>query len=323
MSKKNVAILYGGFSEEYEISIKSAEQICNWLDKERYNIYPVLVTKEGWKYPDKNGITIDKNFFGFIKDNQVIKFDFAFIIIHGSPGENGLLTGYLDTLGIPYSTSRTEVLSLTFNKHYCKVILSFIGITTPDWLYIKAEDYIDIELIKKKIGYPLFVKPCNSGSSIGTSKVFNEENLSNAVKRAFSVDNQIIIEKAINGIELSCGVFKTKSRLIVLPVTEIVPKKEFFDYEAKYISGMSEEITPARINSSLYTYCQEITKKICNYLNCYGFSRIDYILKDNQLYFLEINTIPGMSSASIIPQQVKYLGLNMTDLLTNIIEEAF
>ncbi len=321
--KRNIAILYGGYSSEYDISVRSSRQIINWLDKNRYNIFPILVSKKGFYYPDENGIRIDLNDFSIIDNGIKLKFDYAYIIIHGLPGENGLLPGYLEMLGIPHSTCPSLVSALTFNKYFCKLSLQNLSVNLAKSVLLRNNEPINKEEILQKLGLPVFVKPNNGGSSCGTSKVKTKDEFDEALKKAFKEDNEIIIEEFIQGTEVSCGVVKTKSFSAVLPITEIIPKKEFFDYEAKYTPGMSEEITPARIPEKIYKLCQEYTSQIYDFLGCKGVVRIDYIIKNEQIYFLEINTIPGMSEASIVPQQAAHYGISMTDLLTYIIEDNF
>lgn len=321
--KRNIAVLYGGYSSEYDISVKSSRQIVNWLDKERYNVFPVLVSKNGFFYPNENGVKIDLSDFSLIDDGKKIKFDFAYIIIHGSPGENGLLPGYLEMLNIPHSTCPSIVSALTFNKYFCKLTLKDLPVCLAKSVLIRKNERINKENIVNKLGLPIFVKPNNGGSSCGTSKVKTLDQFDEALELAFAEDHEVIIEEYIKGVEISCGVVKTKTFSAVLPITEIIPKKEFFDYEAKYTPGMSEEITPARIPNDIYNLCQEYTSQIYDFLGCKGVVRVDYILKNQHLYFLEINTIPGMSEASIVPQQAEHYGISMSEILTHIIEEHF
>lgn len=320
---KNIAVLYGGYSSEYDISVKSSKQICSWLDKSKYNVFPVLVTKEGWYYPDEKGILVDKNFFGIIQNNQKITFDYAYIIIHGTPGENGLLTGYLELMGIPHSTCSSLVSALTFNKYFCKLAIRDLPVNLAKSVLIRKNEKYNKDDILKLVGLPCFVKPNNGGSSCGTSKVKHREDFEDALEKAFKEDIEVIVEEFIQGTEISCGVVKTQTFSAVLPVTEIVPKKEFFDYEAKYTPGMSEEITPARISPQMYELCQQYTSRIYDFMGCKGIVRIDYIIHNEMLYFLEINTIPGMSEASIVPQQAKVFGISMTELLSHVIESSF
>lgn len=316
----NVAVMYGGFSSEYEISVKSSKQISQWLDKTKYEVYPVLVNKDGWFYPDQNGIRVDKSYFGVELQGNKIKFDYAYIIIHGSPGENGLLPGYFEMMGIPHSTCPSMISALTFNKHFCKLVLRDLPVNLAKSVLVRKNEKYDKTAILQQVGIPCFVKPNNGGSSFGTSKVKKIEDFDTAMELAFKEDNEVIIEEFIQGTEISCGVVKTKTFSTVLPITEIVPKNEFFDYEAKYTAGMSEEITPARISKNMYELCQQYTSQIYDFLGCKGIVRVDYIIRNEMLYFLEINTIPGMSEASIIPQQARFIDLSMTDLLTHIIE---
>jgi len=318
---KNIAVLYGGFSSEFEISVNSSKQICNWIDKKRYQVFPILVRPDGWFYPDENGIEVDKSFFGIIQNNERIHFDYAYIIIHGSPGENGLLQGYLEMMNIPHSTCSSLVSALTFNKYFCKLALRDLPVNFAKSVLIRKNEAYNRQQILHYVGLPCFVKPNNGGSSCGTSKVKSIEDFVPAVELAFKEDTEVIIEEFIQGTEISCGVVKTSSFSALLPITEIVPKKEFFDYEAKYTSGMSEEITPARISKSMYELCQQYTSQIYDFLGCKGIVRIDYIIRNEMLYFLEINTVPGMSEASIVPQQARHYGIAMTDLLTAIIED--
>lgn len=316
----NVAVMYGGYSSEYEISVKSSKQISQWLDKTKYTVYPVLVNKDGWFYPDQNGIQVDKSYFGIELQGNKIKFDYAYIIIHGNPGENGLLPGYFEMMGIPHSTCPSMVSALTFNKYFCKLALRDLPVNLAKSVLVRKNEKYDKTAILRHVGIPCFVKPNNGGSSCGTSKVKNADDFDAAMELAFKEDNEVIIEEFIQGTEISCGIVKTKSFSTVLPITEIVPKNEFFDYEAKYTAGMSEEITPARISKNMYELCQQYTSQIYDFLGCNGIVRVDYIIRNEMLYFIEINTIPGMSEASIVPQQARYWGITMTDLLTHVIE---
>ncbi len=318
--KKNIAVLYGGYSSEYDISVKSSKQICQWLDKEKYNVYPVLVRHDGWFFPDEKGTLVDKSFFGIVQNKQQIKFDYAYIIIHGTPGENGLLPGYLEMMGIPHSTCSSKVSSLTFNKYFCKLLLRDLPVNLAKSLLIRKNEPYNLMSILNYVGLPCFVKPNNGGSSCGTSKVKSIEDWNKAIEIAFAEDSEVLVEEFIQGTEISCGVVKTKTFSAALPVTEIIPKKEFFDYEAKYTPGMSEEITPARINQRLYDLCQQYSLQIYDFLGCNGIVRVDFIVRNELLYFLEINTVPGMSEASIVPKQAEHYGISMTELLTHIIE---
>ena len=320
--KKNIAILYGGDSSEVEISLKSGKQISEILDTQKYNGYLVLVKGSNWvvKTAPYNGCKINKDDFSFTAKNKKIKFDFALISIHGTPGENGILQAYFDIIGIPYSTSDQLTSAITFNKYACKLYLKEAGIDMAKAVMIRKHDKINPDEILAKVGLPCFVKPNNGGSSYGISKVKSAAKLSAAIKKAFSVDTEVIIEEFIEGTEITCGVIKTKEKKIIFPITEIVSMNEFFDVEAKY-EGKSKEITPARISVKDEKKCKDATSSIYDTLNCKGICRVDYILTKNRLVFLEINTVPGMTKASIIPQQAASLGINMTELFNMVIED--
>jgi D-alanine-D-alanine ligase len=319
--KLKIAVLSGGNSSEAEISIKSGRQVANWIDKEKFAVYPIIIMGTRWTLGDEDGPVINKTDFSVIKNGEKIKFDFAYIIVHGTPGENGLMSGYFELLGIPHSTCNTLVSSLTFDKYFCKLALRDINILMAKAILVKKNQKITPEEIAKAIGLPCFIKPNAGGSSCGTSKVKTIEEIPAALEFAFKEDSEVIIEEFIKGTEISNGVIVTKKKTIVFPITEIVPKNEFFDYEAKYTPGMSEEITPARIPDHVRNECWKLSQKIYEFLGCKGIVRVDYIIRDEKLYFLEINTIPGMSEASIIPQQGKVYGITMTELLTTVIED--
>jgi len=323
--KKNIAIMFGGNSSEYEISLKSAEQIVSYLDKEKYNIFKVKVKGSDWilscdTYYD---IKINKDDFSYCENNNKIKFDCALIAIHGDPGENGILQAYFDLLEIPYTTGGHFSSALTFNKYACKIYLNnSLNINTAKGILINKNDKIDIDNIINNIGLPCIVKPNNNGPSYGISLVEEKEKILDAINKALTLDNEILLEEFISGTEITCGVFKTKEKEIIFPITEIVSKNKFFDTEAKYDFGKSEEITPARISDEHERKCKEFSSQIYDIFNCKGISRIDYILKENKLYFLEINTVPGMSEASIIPKQAAAMGLDIKELFNMVIEDA-
>lgn len=309
-SKKNVALVCGGYSGEYVISLLSAEQIENNLQKD-FNLYKIIITKEDWFY-EKNGkrFSVDKNDFSLNIDGAKIKFDAVFIIVHGTPGENGLLQGYFDMLGIKYNTCDALCSAVTFDKTTCNAVVRELNIVNvAKNVTIYDNEAIDINNILSKVSLPVFVKPSQGGSSIGMSKVKVKEDLEKAIKQAFEVHGKVLIEEFIEGVELSCGVFMEKGEIIVFPVTEIVPKAEFFDYEAKY-NGSTDEIVPARINDGIRNLVQKTTEKIYKDLNCKGVCRIDYIYnrEKDKLYFLEVNTTPGQSLNSIVPNQVRAMG---------------
>ncbi len=320
--KKNIAVLFGGNSSESEISVKSGKQVSNWLNKELFNIYPILVKGNKWTLNDANGEEVNKTDFSLKIGCTLIKFDFAYIIIHGTPGENGLMSGYFEMLGIPHSTCSTLVSSLTFDKYFCKLALCETGILMAKALLVRKNKTITSDEIVKTVGLPCFIKPNNGGSSCGTSKVKTIDEIPAALALAFKEDNEVIIEEFIKGTEVSNGIIITNNKTILLPVTEIVPKNEFFDYEAKYTPGMSEEITPAHIPDHVRNECHRLSKLVYETLGCKGIVRVDYIIRDNKPYFLELNTVPGMSEASIIPQQAKVYGIGMTELLTMVIKDS-
>ena len=325
--KKNIALVAGGFSNESVISLASAKMVEKALNKEKYNVYKIIIEKDAWYYLDASGdkYPVDRNDFTITLPQGKIVFDCAFIIIHGDPGENGRLQGYFDMLNIPYTTSDFNTMAMTFNKAFCNAIvkkLKVIQVAQSVHIYKK---YPKTELdIWNEIKLPCFVKPNSGGSSIGMSKVKTKEELLPAIERAFEEDDEILIEEFVEGRELSCGVLQTKQDRIVLPVTEIIPKgKDFFDYEAKY-QGLSEEVTPANIEKEIFLHVQWASSKLYTLLNCKGVVRFDYIYNEveNRLYFLEVNTVPGQSERSIIPQQVRCYGLTTTDFYDLLIESV-
>lgn len=323
--KKNIAILFGGDSAEYVISEKSAGQVYNILQASAYQIFMIrvkenhwaLITEDGQEYPvDLNDFSVSRN------DKTKIFFDFAFIIIHGTPGEDGKLQAFLDMHKVPYNTPGVFVSALTFNKYACKLYLRNFHVLTPEAVLHTSGQDIFVEAIIRKTGLPCFVKPNNGGSSFGTTKVLKQEDLKDAVQEAMIHDKEVIIESFVKGTELSCGVLKTKSREYIFPVTEIVPKNDFFDYEAKYIAGMADEIVPARIEQELQEKCQSISSEIYDHLGCKGLVRMDFILRGNQIFFLEVNIVPGMSQESIVPKMIRANGYSEREILEAIIGEG-
>jgi D-alanine-D-alanine ligase len=322
---RNIAIVGGGDSSEYVISVKSAAQILELINKEKYTPYPVTVRGTDWtaKMPDGTELPVDLGDFSISPKGEKIRFEYAFIIIHGTPGENGKLQAYLDIQKIPYSTSPMLSSALTFNKYVCKTYLRNFGITTAEAVLInKGNDYQAGEIIDK-VGLPCFVKPNNGGSSFGTSRVNKADELRTALNEAFKEDDEVIIESFVKGIELSCGLLKTRKEEIIFPVTEIVSSNEFFDYEAKYTEGKAEEITPARVSEDIYKRCRQLSSEIYDYLYCKGIVRVDFIVRGNQLFFLELNSIPGMSKESIVPKQIRSMGLKVEDIIDKVIEDTF
>lgn len=322
MEKKKIAVVCGGYSKESVISLRSAEQIASVISAD-YNAYTVYITRESWSA--KIGETlypIDRNDFTFVLDGEKIVFDAVFMAIHGTPGEDGMLQSYFDMLNIPYTTCSAFVSALTFNKFACKVFLKEYGILTADAVLLRKNQPYSLDEISARCGYPMFVKPNNGGSSFGVTKVKQPADLQPAIDKAFAEDSEIIIEPFIKGGEFTCGVFKTDSESIVFPPTEIVSKNEFFDVEAKYTPGMSEEITPARLSEHDMKECQTLTSKIYDLLGCTGVVRIDYLQKEGKFYFMEINTVPGMSRESIIPKQTVVYGLPLSELYKKQINDA-
>jgi D-alanine--D-alanine ligase len=321
--KKNIAIIVGGDSGEYEVSINSGKQLFGQIDTNRYT--PVLIHLKGidWKANvEGSEIQVDKNDFSVPSAGSKIKFDCALIGIHGTPGEDGKLQSYFEMMRIPYTTCGVLSSALTFNKYVCKQYVIPYGVTTPKSMLFHKDDRINAAEVAKNLGLPCFIKPNNGGSSCGVSKISEVTEIVPAIEKALEHDSEIIVEEYIKGTEITCGVMKTKNRKMVFPIAEIVSKKEFFDYEAKYTSGMADEIIPARIPDSIRIECENVSSLIYDKLFCRGIVRIDYIIRDNKLYFLEVNTVPGQSEASIVPRMLRVAGLTMTEILTDLIEDA-
>ena len=324
MSKKNVAVVMGGFSDEYKVSLKSGQLIYDSLDRDLYNVYKVVVLKEEWYFLNENEekLPINKGDFSVtLSDGGILKFDVCFNIIHGAPGENGELQGYWNAIGQKYTGCDFYKSALTFNKKDTLAVLAKYGIPSAKSFYLRKGENINEEKIVEELGLPLFVKPNQSGSSLGISKVKAKSELAAAIEFAFKEDDEILIESFLNGMEVSVGVIDYKGETIVLGITEIVPHKEFFDYEAKY-EGASEEITPARLDDETRYKVEKIAKHAYESLGMSGFSRSEYIIMDGTPYMLEINTNPGFSPASILPQQAKIYGISIKDLCGNEVEKA-
>jgi len=322
--KKNIAIVAGGDSSEYIISIKSAEQLASVLDNEKYNVYTVILRGTEWivKSDAFCDVIINKDDFSFSFNNQKTKFDCALIIIHGTPGEDGKLQGYFDTIKIPYTSSNTLASAITFNKIFSKNYLKPFNIPLAKFVSIKNGDVIDANQIINITGLPCFVKPNCGGSSFGVTKVKEKEKLFEAIEEAFKEDNEVIIEEFLEGRELTCGLFKTIKEPFIFPPTEIVSKNEFFDYEAKYTAGMADEITPANISEELTKEVQNLSSQVYDVFQLKGIVRVDYIYSKEKLYIMEVNTVPGMSAASIVPQQIEAAGFRISDILSIIIEDS-
>jgi D-alanine-D-alanine ligase len=327
MMKKNVALVAGGFTGEAVVSLRSAAQVEESLSKAPYQVYKIILEKDKWYYQAADGTVtfVDKNDFSIHVNGEKITFDCAFIIIHGEPGEDGKLQGYFDLIGLPYTSCDTTTSAITMNKAYSKAIVRDVDeLFTAQSIQLFGMDEYKQDKIKAKLKLPLFIKPNNGGSSIGMSKVNDWADLDEAVKKAFAEGSEVLIEEFVSGREFTVGIYKEKGEIKVLPITEIKTQKEFFDFEAKYTDGITEEITPAEIDVSVKDRVSRIVSKAYQKLNCKGMVRIDFILESKQqdFYFIEINTIPGQSANSIIPQQVRSIGQSMQDFYSLLIEEA-
>jgi len=324
MKQRNIAIVCGGDSSEMEVSLKSAEGLYSFIDKEKYRTWIVVVRKDGWYVWLQGGhrAPIDKNDFSFYQDREHICFDFAWITIHGTPGEDGILQGYFDLLGMPYSCCGVLAAALTFNKFTCNQYLKGFGVKVAESLLLRKGQSIDDQELVDKLGLPCFIKSNVGGSSFGTSKVKTLEEVQPAISKAFAEGSEVIAESFLKGTEVTCGCYKTQHVTRLLPVTEVVSQNDFFDYDAKY-KGQVEEITPARIADDLRDRVQQITSMIYDIIGCKGIIRADYILTDEGISLLEINTTPGMTTTSFIPQQVAAAGMSMAEVMSEIIEDNF
>ena len=325
--KRTIAIVCGGDSSEHDVSLRSAQGLYSFFDKERYNVYIVDIKGQDWHVELSDGTTakIDRNDFSFMENGEAKVFDYAYITIHGTPVENGLLQGYFDLIGLPYSTSGVLVEAMTFDKFVLNQYLRGYGVKVADSLLIRKgyEELVSDDEIEERIGMPCFVKPAADGSSFGVSKVKEKDMLAPAIRKAMLESPEIMVESFLEGTEISIGVYKTKDKAVVLPATEVVTTNEFFDSEAKY-NGQVQEITPARLPEDVTERVRQITSHIYDILHCNGIIRIDYILsKEGNISMLEVNTTPGMTATSFIPQQVRAAGLSMTDVLTEIVENQF
>ena len=325
--KKTIALLTGGTTSEWVVSVKSAASVAQHLDPEKYDVYKIMINETGWFYEPENSakVEVDKNDFSINFQGRKIKFDCAFIVIHGAPGEDGKLQGYFDMLGLPYTTCNALTSAVTMNKSYTKAVVSNIkNLNLAKSLLLFKESY-DINEVKSALKLPFFVKPNNGGSSIGMSKVKHQDELQAALDKAFNEDNQILVEEFVDGREFSVGVYKTKDKIVVLPATEVIPPNEFFDFDAKYTPGATEEITPGRMTDEERAKVEQVVIDVYRTLNCKGAVRIDYFLQKNtgDFYFIEINTVPGQTTSSFIPLQIGFTGLKLQDFYSEIIEETF
>ena len=337
MKYNTIAVIYGSDSSEWQVSVRSGEFTASRIDGLLYDVYEIFAREGKWSvaayrkrnsmrfvFPQEARPQIDKTDFSVVIDGKKVKFDFAYIMQHGTPGENGLMQGYLEMLGIPHSGCNAFVSAITFDKYSCKSYLKDVDyVECADDIFIRKGESTEglAQKAIEKLGLPLFVKPTDGGSSFGVTKVKSAEDFDKAVDYAFSEGNMIMAEGAIVGRELTCAVYNNGKENVALPVIEIITENEFFDYEAKY-NGHSREVCPAQIPDALRDEIQEVSKKIYSHLGCAGIVRVDYISAENGLYFLEVNTIPGMTAASLVPQMVRAAGMDMTNFLTAIIENS-
>jgi D-alanine-D-alanine ligase len=320
----NVAIVAGGDSGEYGISIKSGKQVELNMDRDKFRPFLVEIKGKNWNYRiGLKKFPIDKNDFSLTIGAHKIRFDVVFVAIHGTPGENGKLQGYLDMLGIPYTACNVTTSALTFNKSFCKDVVASYGIKTAKSMHLFNDGKNRVKKILDELSLPVFVKPNNGGSSVGMSRVNLQKELAPALDKAFREDSEILVEEFISGRELTCGVLRSEGKIIAFPVTEIIPKKEYFDYEAKYKKGMADEVVPANISKQQSDQCQDISRVLYEKLNCKGVVRFDYIFTGTEFYFLEVNTVPGLSAASIVPKMARSHGWSFTELITRLISEEY
>ena len=323
--KKKVALVTGGLSGEAQISYKSAITVNSNLDRNKFEVYQIDINPTGWWYTPENSSPqkVNRDDFSISDGGSKINFDVVLLCIHGTPGEDGKLQGYFDMLGLPYTSCDAATSALTFNKRYTVAVAAFGGISVANSMHLFTHTPVSPENILAKLQLPVFVKPNNGGSSIGMSKVTTADALAPALEKAFKEDTQVLVEEFISGREFTIGVFKTNGALQVLPITEIETSNEFFDFEAKY-QGKSVETTPALISETMQSQLEAAAKRVYEVLNCRGVVRIDFIYNEQKglPYMLEVNTVPGQSAASVIPQQVKAMGVSLQDFYTSIVEES-
>lgn len=321
-NKANIAVIYGGDSSEFIVSVKSGANVLKAVDTEKFNPWLVQMQGKNWEVFQNNTkiATIDKNDFSFQLNDEKINFDFAYITIHGTPGEDGILQAYFELLKIPYSTCSVQSASLTFNKWFCNNYLRNLGVLMANSLKLTKGETINAQAIVDKLGLPIFVKPNAGGSSFGITKVKEIGQLEEAINKAWEESDEALAEQFIEGNEFTCGIVKIGATHTVFPVTEVLTKNEFFDFEAKYTPGVAEEITPARLPEPLFKKCQELTEEIYDLCECAGIARVDFILRGEDFYFLEVNTTPGMTETSFIPQQINAMGSSLKEIITQLIE---
>lgn len=323
--KRTIAIVAGGDTSEYEVSLRSAQGIYSFIDKEKYTLYIVGMHGLDWhvRLDDGRTLPVDRNDFSFLLDGQKVKFDFAYITIHGTPGEDGRLQGYFDMLRIPYSCCGVLAAALTYDKFACNQYLHAYGVRIAESLLLRQGQTITDDEVVEKIGLPCFIKPSLGGSSFGVTKVKTREQIQPAIAKAFDEAQEVVVEAFMDGTELTCGCYKTRDKSVVFPISEVVSHNEYFDYKAKY-NGESDEITPARISDELTDRVKKLTSAIYDILGAQGIIRVDYIVTEgDKINLLEVNTTPGMTATSFIPQQVRAAGLDIKDVMTDIIENKF
>ena len=321
--KKTIAVIMGGYTSEFEISLNSGSVVAAHLDPEKYEVYPIVISKNRWTYTTDHGAVypIQKGNFSLELPHKQVLFDGVFNAIHGSPGEDGIMQAYFELLSIPHTSCDMYQAALTFNKRDCLSVLKPYGILMADSYFLNSGDPVDATAIENAVGFPCFVKANKAGSSFGVTKVYSKADLPSAIATAFKEDDELIIESFLEGTEVSVGVIRYKGKVTVLPITEIVTENDFFDYEAKYL-GKSQEITPARLSETQEAAVREIAESIYTILKLEGFSRSEFIFKEGKPHFLEINTIPGLTKESILPQQAAQAGISLPDLFDNAIQEA-
>jgi D-alanine-D-alanine ligase len=320
-NRPNIAVVSGGDSSEYVVSVKSGVNVYNAVDTEKFTPWLIQMRGKEWIVLENETkiADIDKSDFSFNYNGSKISFDYAYITIHGTPGEDGILQGYFELLGIPYSTCNVHTSSLTFNKWFCNNYLSSFGVKMAKSVKMTKGEKVNAAEIVSSLGLPVFVKPNAGGSSFGVTKVKTQSEIEPAILKAWEESKEALIEQFIDGTEFTCGLVKIGNKKIVFPVTEVLPKNEFFDFEAKYTPGVTEEITPARLPEHLFEKCQNISSEIYDLCQCAGIVRIDYILKNEEFYFLEVNTTPGMTATSFVPQQIAAMGMTLKDMISLII----
>lgn len=323
MSKKNIAVICGGNSSEYEVSINSGSNIYKGIDKTLFTPWMIRQHFQKWEVlaGEKVIANVDLKDFSFTQNGEKTKFDYAFIIIHGTPGEDGKMQGYFDMLDIPYSSCGVYASALTFHKYFCDNFFRSFDVKMARAQYVQKGDHVDPQKLADEFGLPLFIKPSAGGSSFGVTKVRSVEQIPAAMEAAFAESNDCLVEEFIDGTELAMGVCRLNGKIVPFLPTEVIPKGDFFDFNSKYMAGGATEITPARLTEDKIKECQELTSKLYQMIDAHGIIRIDYILKNGTFYFLEINTIPGMTGTSFIPQQLKAMGLDLGEILTQIIKE--